>query len=75
MLARGVTISVLGIGLGFVIAYGLGLALRSLLFGVAHTDLLTLGAASLVLMAAAGIAAWIPARRASHLDASISLRD
>ena len=75
ILARGLAISVLGIGLGCVIAYGLGLALRSLLFGVAHTDVVTLGAASLVLMAAAGIAAWLPARRASRLDASISLRD
>ncbi len=75
ILARGVAISVLGIGLGCVIAYGLGLTLRSLLFGVAHTDVVTLGAASLVLMAAAGIAAWLPARRASRLDASISLRD
>ena len=75
ILARGLAISVLGIGLGCVIAYGLGLALRSLLFGVAHTDVVTLGAASLVLMATAGIAAWLPARRASRLDASISLRD
>ena len=75
ILARGIVISSLGIGLGFAIAYGLGLALRSLLFGVASTDVIALGGAAVVLMAAAGIAAWLPARRASQIDAAISLRD
>jgi putative ABC transport system permease protein len=74
ILGRGISISVLGIGLGIAIAYGLGLALQSLLFGVAHTDVPTLGAAALVLVLAAGIAAWLPARRASRVDAAISLR-
>ncbi len=65
----------LGIGLGFVISYGLGLALESLLFGVVHTDALTLGGAAVVLIIVAGVAAWLPARRASRVDAAISLRD
>ncbi len=73
ILARGVAVSVLGIGL--VISYGLGLALQSLLFGVARTDVLTIGGAALVLMTVGGIAAWLPARRASRVDAAISLRD
>ena len=75
ILARGITISVFGIGLGFGISYGLGLALQSLLFGVAHTDALTLGGAALILMTVGGLAAWLPARRASRVDAAISLRD
>lgn len=75
ILARGVAVSVLGIGLGLVISYGLGLALQSLLFGVARTDVLTIGGAALVLMTVGGIAAWLPARRASRVDAAISLRD
>ena len=66
---------VLGIGLGFVISIGLGLALQSLLFGVAHTDALTLGGAALVLMTVGGSAGWLLARRASRVDAAISLRD
>jgi ABC-type antimicrobial peptide transport system permease subunit len=68
-------VSVLGIGLGLVISYGLGVALQSLLFGVARTDVLTIGGAALVLMTVGGIAAWLPARRASRVDAAISLRD
>ncbi len=75
ILSRGITLSVLGIGLGFAISYGLGLALQSLLFGVGYTDALTLGGAAVVLMTVAGLAAWMPARRASRVDAAISLRD
>jgi predicted permease len=75
ILARGLAIALLGIGVGFAIAYGLGLALQSLLFGVAPTDVPTLGAAALVLALAAGLAAWVPAHRASRTDAAVSLRD
>jgi predicted permease len=74
VLAKGVTIVVLGLVMGFGVSYGLGIALRSLLFGVTETDLVTLGGAALVLTVAAGIAAWVPARRASRVDAMISLR-
>jgi ABC-type antimicrobial peptide transport system permease subunit len=60
--------------MGFGVSYGLGIALKSLLFGVTETDLVTLGGAALMLTVAAGIAAWVPARRASRVDAMISLR-
>jgi ABC-type antimicrobial peptide transport system permease subunit len=66
---------VLGIGVGIAVSYGLGLALRSLLFGVAHTDAFALGGAALVLIVSAGLAAWLPARRASRIDAATSLRE
>ena len=75
VLKRGLVIAGLGIGLGFVISYGLGIALQSLLFGVGSTDVLTLAAAAVVLMTVGGIAAWMPARRASKVDTAISLRD
>ena len=75
ILARGIGIAVLGVGLGIGVAFGLGAALRGLLFGVAHTDALTLVVASSLLLVSAGAAAWLPARRASRIDAAISLRD
>jgi putative ABC transport system permease protein len=74
VLARGMAIVVLGLVMGFGVSYGLGIALKSLLFGVTETDLVTLGGAALMLTVAAGIAAWVPARRASRVDAMISLR-
>jgi ABC-type antimicrobial peptide transport system permease subunit len=75
ILARGVAISLLGITLGVGVSYGLGMALQSLFFGVGRMDTLTLAGAALLLVAAAGVAAWLPARRASRLDAVVSLRD
>ena len=75
ILARGMAIVVVGVALGLVITYGLGRALDSLLFGVSATDVRTLGAAAVVLVLAAGVAAWLPARRASRVDAAVSLRE
>jgi ABC-type lipoprotein release transport system permease subunit len=46
----------------------------SLLFGVTPTDPLALGGACLVLLAAAGAAAYLPARRATSIDPVRTLR-
>jgi hypothetical protein len=75
ILARGVIVSVLGVLLGLGASFALGQALRGLLFGVGPADLPVLGFASGFLMITAGVAAWLPARRASRVDASVSLRE
>ena len=75
ILTRGMAISVLGIGSGLVVSYGLGRALEGLLFGVDAADFATLGAASIALFVTATLAAWLPARRASRVDAAVSLRE
>ena len=75
ILARGVALAVLGTVVGLAVAWGLGSTLRGLLFGVGHTDVPTLVGAGVLLMASAAFAAWLPARRASRVDAAISLRD
>lgn len=75
ILRRGLGIALGGIVLGFLVAMGLGAALSGLLFGVSGTDPATLGGAATFLLAAAGVAAWLPARRASRVDAAVSLRD
>jgi len=49
-------------------------AIRTLLFGVPPADWKSLATALVVLIAVAGVAAWIPARRASLLDPLIALR-
>jgi putative ABC transport system permease protein len=64
---------------GIVIGLGGGLfvtrLMSNLLFSVSPADPLTYSAVSLVLAAAAFIAAWIPAWRASGIDPVTALRD
>jgi putative ABC transport system permease protein len=42
--------------------------------GVPPADPLTIGGAALALVATAMLAAWLPARRASRVDAAVALR-
>lgn len=59
---------------GLVAAWAAGPAIRSLLFGITPTDPLTLLTAALLLVVAVVVAAYFPARRASAVDPSLSLK-
>ena len=65
-------------GVGAVVGLAAALAMSrlvsSLLFGVTPTDPVALGGACLVLLGAAGAAAYIPARRATSIDPVRALR-
>ena len=71
---QGVAVTGLGIAGGLVLFVVVARALRSLLFGVAATDPVTLAGASLVLVAIAAFASWLPARRSSRVDPADVLR-
>jgi ABC-type lipoprotein release transport system permease subunit len=45
-----------------------------MLFGVSGTDPIALSAAGAVLLGAALLASWIPARRAARVDPMVALR-
>jgi predicted lysophospholipase L1 biosynthesis ABC-type transport system permease subunit len=64
----------LGIGIGVVAALASMRVLHSLLFGVSPTDPLLLVLASLLLLAVAVAAGWLPARRAASIDPADALR-
>jgi putative ABC transport system permease protein len=63
-----------GLLLGFVAALALTRLMASLLFSVSPSDPLTYAAVTTFLLAAAGLASWIPARRAAALDPTTALR-
>jgi hypothetical protein len=70
------SVAMLAVGalIGLPIAAALGRSADALLFGVPATDVPTLVGATVLLAAAAGLAAGIPARRASRLDPNVVLR-
>jgi ABC-type antimicrobial peptide transport system permease subunit len=63
-----------GIGTGLCAALLLTRFLNSRLFGLKPTDPLTLVTAGLLLLAAAMLAGWAPARRASRIQPVQALR-
>jgi predicted permease len=71
---QGVGLTALGIGAGLLLFAFAARFLGTLLYGVAPTDPITLGAASALLIAVAVLASWIPARRTSRLDPADVMR-
>jgi putative ABC transport system permease protein len=71
---QGIALTIVGIVAGLALFALVARFIRSRLFGVAPGDPLTLITVSLVLVAIAALASWIPARRASKVDPMIALR-
>ena len=70
----GLKLVVAGIVIGLIAAFALTRVMSTLLFGVTATDPTTFTLISLLLVAVAAIASYIPARRATKVDPIIALR-
>ncbi|PWU13718.1 MAG: hypothetical protein C5B50_18750 [Verrucomicrobia bacterium] len=74
ILREGLTLALTGLGLGVGGVYLVGRAMQSTLYGVTALDPRAFGAVALVLLAAALLASFFPARRASRVDPMVALR-
>jgi len=75
VLARGVVFALAGIALGIAGALAATRLIASMLFGVKPADVLTLTVVSCVQLSVALGACYAPARRASHVDPVVALRE
>jgi predicted permease len=74
VLGRGLRLTLAGVAAGGVLAAALTPAARGLLHGVSPTDVPTFLAVGLLMTAVAGLASYVPARRASRVDPLVALR-
>jgi len=74
VLRQGLTLAVIGVCIGLPVALGLGNILRSEMYGLNPADPIVLVGTSLLVIAVAVLAAWIPARRAAKVDPMEALR-
>jgi predicted permease len=74
VLRQGVTLAVIGTGIGLALSLAVMRLLASLLYGVKPTDPLTFAGSSALVILVALAASWLPARRAASIDPMQSLR-
>lgn len=74
IIARGISLTLVGLVVGVAGGLALTRLISSLLYGLTPTDPLTLGGVAAVLLALGAAACYVPARRATRVDPAVALR-
>jgi putative ABC transport system permease protein len=74
IMGNGMKLALIGVALGLVGAFILTRFMATMLFGVAPTDAMTFGSISVLLILVALLACYLPGRRATKVEPTISLR-
>jgi predicted permease len=74
VLGQGLLLTLTGLVVGIAVSFALTRYLKSVLFGVTATDVLTYAAVALLLCLVSLVACYIPARRATKVDPMVALR-
>ena len=74
MVGKGLFLSIIGIVIGLLAAFGLTRVLASMLVEVKPTDPVTFASVALLFLLIALLSSWLPARRAAGLDPTTALR-
>jgi putative ABC transport system permease protein len=74
VLRQSMTLAIIGIVIGFLVALGATRVMATLLYGVGANDLSIYAVVIALLSAAAFLASYVPARRAMKVDPMVALR-
>ena len=74
IMRQGMSLALIGLGLGLLVAFGAAQLLVKLLFGVSPVDPLTFAGVTVLLALVAALACFVPARRATKVDPLVALR-
>jgi predicted permease len=74
VLREGIGVAGLGVAIGLLASVALTRAVSALLFQVSATDVTTFVGVSVLLLAIAALACFVPARRAARVDPSVTMR-
>jgi ABC-type antimicrobial peptide transport system permease subunit len=74
VLVESMILVAVGVAIGVAGSLGAGRFVSTLLYGLAPTDMLTIAAATGLMIAVSALAGFLPARRASMVDPMVALR-